>query len=111
VIEETPTNVTSAQATGTSRLDRKQTKLLPGLIGAMVALTGVAIYVWMNRGVPDSYNPPPVVPKTSMEVEQQITKMRTEKDIPEGQRQMVLGLLQGELEKAKQREAKMAGKK
>lgn len=110
MIEDTPTT-SSAQASATTKLDRKQTKLLPGLIGAMIALCAIAVYVWMNRGTPDGYNPPPPVPKTSMEVQKQIDDMKMEKTMPEGQRKMVLGMLQGQLQQAKDREAKAAAKK
>lgn len=78
---------------------------LPLLLGTMLVLGGISAFVWLSRPKSDVYEPPPTPPRTVAQIEGDMAEIRKNKNIPESEKQRILGFLKGDLEKAKQREA------
>lgn len=79
---------------------------LPTMLGALIALAIVAVVVWMNRGVPDGVQPPPVMPKSVAQVEKEIASVKADSKLPESNKQRILGFLNQELESSRTYEAR-----
>lgn len=84
-----------------------QASTLRLLIPALVALSGVAVFVYATRPKPAVYTPgPDDIPKvkTVAEIENNIKTLKGIKNIPPGEKKRIIGFLNIELANAKARE-------
>jgi len=84
----------------------QQRSSLRFLVPLMIALAATSAVVWSTRPKPvvvEAEPSPP--PKSAAEIKKQIEIVSKNKDIPPGQKGMILGLLKNNLAQAKAREA------
>lgn len=95
----------STSAIAPTRPDHKQKNSLPTMLGVLFALAIVCVFVWLNRGTPDTYNPPPAKARTSAEIQKSIDDVKADSRLPLDRKQGIVAMMQSELEKAKARES------
>lgn len=86
----------------------KRASAMRFLVPTLIALSGVAALVYLNRPKPVEYKPGPEdVPKvkTVAEIKNNIANLKAVKNIPPGEKERIIGFLNIELERAKARES------
>jgi hypothetical protein len=100
---------TKSSATAVAGPVRRQ-NTLPAMIGALVALALVATFVWLTQQPQENSQPPPAMPKSVAEIKSEMAKLQANKDMPESQKQMIMGYLKADLKTSEEWEAKKKGK-